>query len=54
MKIDPETALRSANAKFARRFGVIEKTLAARGRSTAEASLEEMEAIWQAAKTEVG
>jgi len=54
MKIDPETALRSANAKFVRRFGVIEKTLAARGRSTAEASLEEMEEIWQAAKLQVG
>jgi len=54
MKIDPETALRSANAKFVRRFGVIERTLAARGQSPEEASLEEMEAIWQAAKTEVG
>jgi ATP diphosphatase len=54
MKIDPETALRATNAKFVRRFAVIEKTLAARGRSAAEASLEEMEAIWQAAKAEVG
>lgn len=54
MKIDPETALRAANAKFVRRFGVIEKTLKARGRSTTEASLEEMEEIWQAAKAEVG
>ena len=54
MKIDPETALRAANAKFVRRFKVIEKTLASRGRSTNEASLEEMEAIWQAAKAEVG
>jgi ATP diphosphatase len=54
MKIDPETALRAANAKFVRRFKVIEKTLAGRGRSTSEASLDEMEAIWQAAKAEVG
>lgn len=54
MKIDPETALRTANAKFVRRFGVIEKTLGSRGTTPAEASLEEMEAIWQAAKQEVG
>jgi ATP diphosphatase len=54
LKIDPETALRKANAKFVRRFAVIEKTLAARGSSTAAASLEEMEEIWQAAKGEVG
>jgi ATP diphosphatase len=54
MKIDPETALRAANAKFVRRFEVIERKLAACGRSTAEASLEEMEEIWQAAKAEVG
>ncbi len=54
MSIDPETALHAANAKFVRRFGVIEETLAARGRSMADASLEEMEEIWQAAKTRVG
>jgi len=54
MKIDPETALRTANAKFVRRFSVIERTLAERGRSTADASLAEMEEIWQVAKTEAG
>jgi ATP diphosphatase len=50
MKIDPESALRSANAKFVRRFKAIESGLAARGRSPVEASLDEMEALWQAAK----
>jgi MazG family protein len=50
LKVDPEVALRTANAKFIRRFKIIEETLAARGSSPAEASLDEMEAIWQAAK----
>jgi nucleoside triphosphate diphosphatase len=50
MKVDPEDALRTANAKFIRRFRFIEQTLASQGKSTAEASLDEMEAIWQAAK----
>ncbi|MBI3676175.1 MAG: nucleoside triphosphate pyrophosphohydrolase [Proteobacteria bacterium] len=50
LKIDPEQALRTANAKFARRFKFIENTLATRGRTLADASLDEMEAIWQAAK----
>jgi ATP diphosphatase len=50
LKVDPEAALRTANAKFLRRFKVIEDTLAARGQPIAKASLDEMEAIWQAAK----
>jgi ATP diphosphatase len=50
LKVDPESALRTANAKFTRRFGFIEGALAARGRTTAEATLEEMEELWQAAK----
>ena len=50
LKVDPDTALRRTNAKFIRRFGHIEATLAAEGRGLAEASLDEMEAIWQAAK----
>jgi ATP diphosphatase len=48
--IDPETALRSTNTKFVRRFGEIEKALAAQNRTLREASLEEMEVFWQAAK----
>jgi ATP diphosphatase len=50
LKVEPEAALRAANAKFIRRFKVIEATLATKGRTTAEASLDEMEALWQAAK----
>jgi nucleoside triphosphate diphosphatase len=47
---DPETALRGTNAKFERRFGYIERTLAARGRTLGEASLDEMDALWDEAK----
>ena len=50
LKVDPESALRGANAKFIRRFKIIEETLAARGSSPEAASLDEMEAIWQSAK----
>ena len=48
---DPDMALRSSNAKFERRFAYIERTLEARGRSLEEASLEEMDALWNEAKT---
>ena len=44
--VDPEAALRRANAKFERRFGVVEDRLAQRGTSPAESTLEEMDAIW--------
>ena len=50
-KIDPEAALRSTNDKFERRFRYIERKLAEQGRTPSEASLEEMEELWQAAKT---
>lgn len=50
MKVEPENALRVANAKFMRRFTVIEQTIAGRGQHLEDASLDEMEAIWQAAK----
>jgi nucleoside triphosphate diphosphatase len=50
LKVDPEKALRGANAKFVRRFSFIEAGLAAQGRTPAEASLAEMEALWQEAK----
>ena len=49
-KLDPEDALRAANAKFVRRFKVIEAGLQAQGRKPEDASLEEMEALWQKAK----
>jgi ATP diphosphatase len=50
LKVDPESALRGANAKFTRRFRHIETVLAARGVALSSASLEEMEALWQDAK----
>src|SRR5664279_1588279 len=49
---DPEAALRGTNAKFERRFAYIERALEARGRSVAEASLVEMDALWNEAKGE--
>lgn len=52
LKIDPEAALRAANAKFARRFGRIEDWLAETGRRPAESDLAEMDALWDRAKAE--
>jgi len=49
--IDPEAALRAANAKFTRRFGFIEAALADEGRHPSDSTLEEMDALWNAAKT---
>nr|WP_227447501.1 nucleoside triphosphate pyrophosphohydrolase [Cognatishimia sp. F0-27] len=48
--IDPETALRGANAKFTRRFRSIEAALAAEGRRPEDSDLTEMDALWDAAK----
>ena len=50
LNVDPEAALRRTNAKFVRRFAFIEDALAAAGRRLDDASLEEMEALWTAAK----
>jgi ATP diphosphatase len=52
-KVDPEAALRSTNDKFERRFRFVERELVKQGRKPAEASLVEMETLWQAAKTAV-
>ncbi len=49
---DPEMSLRGTNAKFERRFGYIERALAAKGRSLEGASLAEMDALWNEAKSE--
>jgi nucleoside triphosphate diphosphatase len=48
--VDPEQALRAANAKFERRFHHIEGQLAEAGRTPQEATLDEMEALWVEAK----
>ena len=46
LKIDPEAALRGANAKFTRRFRHIESRLAEQGRTPAQSTLEEMDRYW--------
>jgi nucleoside triphosphate diphosphatase len=51
LEVDPEAALRHANGKFERRFRRVEDQLAAAGRDPADASLDELEALWQRAKT---
>lgn len=53
LDVDPEAALRGTNEKFIRRFGFIEERLAAAGRTPDQATLEEMEALWQEAKGRV-
>ena len=50
MNIDPETALRAANAKFTRRFSQVEADLAAKGKRPQDSTLAEMDALWDAAK----
>lgn len=50
LDVDPEAALRAANAKFTRRFESIEDVLAAGGRTPAQSDLTEMDALWDAAK----
>jgi MazG family protein len=50
LKVDPEQAMRKANARFRRRFGHIEQQLAARGRTPQQSNIDEMEALWQEAK----
>jgi ATP diphosphatase len=50
LKVDPEVALRRANAKFTRRFAFIEARLAERGKGPGDSTLEEMDALWNEAK----
>jgi XTP/dITP diphosphohydrolase len=50
-QVEPETALERTNRKFIQRFKYLEKKAAEMNRSLKEMSLEEMEAIWQEAKT---
>jgi ATP diphosphatase len=54
LDIDPEAALAAANRKFRRRFAYIERGLAARGKPLGEASLDEMDALWEEAKRTAG
>ncbi|MGV9010633.1 nucleoside triphosphate pyrophosphohydrolase [Brevundimonas sp.] len=48
--VEPEDALRGANAKFIRRFGFIEAALAKDGRTPEQSDLAEMDGLWDAAK----
>ena len=48
--VDAETALRRATQKFERRFRGVEARLAARGRSPAQSTLAEMDALWDEVK----
>ena len=50
--VDPEAALRGANAKFTRRFGRIEDWLEEAGKRPADSDLAEMDALWNRAKAE--
>jgi ATP diphosphatase len=50
LDVDPEATLRAANRKFEQRFAAIERALADRGKTPQAATLEEMEALWTAAK----
>jgi MazG family protein len=49
--IDPEAAVRGANAKFERRFAHIEDQLKARGKTPADSDLAEMDGLWDEAKS---
>jgi nucleoside triphosphate diphosphatase len=51
LSVDPESALRKTNKKFRRRFSWMEERLREQGRTLEQATLEEMEALWQQAKT---
>jgi ATP diphosphatase len=50
LEVDPEAALAQANLKFRSRFAHVERGLAARGKSLADATLAEMDELWEEAK----
>jgi len=50
LEVDPEAALRGCNQKFVRRFAAIERALQAQGKRPQDATLAEMDALWDAAK----
>jgi ATP diphosphatase len=52
LHVDTESALRTTNLKFERRFAAIEDTLARKGRKPADATLAEMDALWDEAKAQ--
>jgi ATP diphosphatase len=50
LSLDSESALKKANRKFKRRFQWVEERLRSNGRSPQEASMEELESLWQQSK----
>lgn len=52
MGVEPEAALRRANAKFIRRFQGVEAKLAAQGKTPQDSNLAEMDALWDAVKAD--
>ncbi|HLF00931.1 MAG TPA: nucleoside triphosphate pyrophosphohydrolase [Anaerolineales bacterium] len=54
LKVDPESALREANAKFAKRFAHVEAGAKAQGKELRAMTLEEMDALWNEAKIHIG
>ena len=50
LNVDPEDALRKANAKFQRRFEGVEDLLATKGKTPAQSDLSEMDALWDEVK----
>jgi ATP diphosphatase len=50
LNVDPEQSLRRTNAKFVRRFAAVEDGVGRTGRALGDASLDEMEALWQQTK----
>jgi nucleoside triphosphate diphosphatase len=53
LKTDPEDALRATNTKVRTRFAYVEAELAKQGKTPGEVTLDEMEALWQAAKSQL-
>jgi len=51
LEVDPETALRRSNEKFDRRFRFVETSIKQQGRALRDATLDEMDALWEEAKT---
>jgi MazG family protein len=51
VKVDPEQALRRTNTKFRQRFGHVERRLAAQGKQVSGTTIEELEDLWQEAKS---
>ncbi len=51
VKVDPEQALRRTNTKFRQRFGHVERRLSAQGKEVSGTPIEELEALWQEAKS---